>query len=270
MDAGFYRQGNGCTGLREDFAFFVDGHDPAAGSAEVDADIYRFARRRCWRGGRRGGGAARWRARCGRGFLGFCSRFSTARPRQHAETAAGRGTFSTAASPGGALRRCWRFVAGKLDAYGILLVGSRRRRRAGKTGFAMLGRDCGENTAAHIELGTQTHVARSRGGHQVFQNLIGDGLVEGAFIAIGPDVEFQRLEFDATAVGNVVQKERGEVRLSGFWAQTSELRHRDLDGIIAPRIRVLKSLQLPGGLGRHQGVPCASVAAANSFNSFRV
>ena len=44
---------------------------------------------------------------------------------------------------------------------------------------------------AHVEFGRQARKAGLHAGNQVAEDLIGDGLVEGADVAIGPDIKFQ-------------------------------------------------------------------------------
>ncbi len=53
--------------------------------------------------------------------------------------------------------------------------------------------DGGVDAAAHVELGADAHEPGVHGRHQVVEDAIGNGLVEGSLVAEGPDVELQRL-----------------------------------------------------------------------------
>src|SRR6056297_563787 len=124
------------------------------------------------------------------------------------------------------------------------------------------------DTAADVEIRRQPQEAGVRGSHQILQDPVGDRLVEGALVTERPHVELQGFQFDAADIGNVLEVQRGEVRLAGLRAQAGELRHRDTDGIIAARIGVLERLQLPararsrapGTILAHR-VPCSSYDA---------
>ena len=104
----------------------------------------------------------------------------------------------------------------------------------------MLGHHRRIDAAAHQKLGGQAHEARVRGLDQVVEDPVGDVLVEGAFLAEGPDVELQGLEFHAARIGHVVQLQGGEVRLAGLGAQAGELRHGDVDGVIPARVGIFE------------------------------
>jgi len=108
----------------------------------------------------------------------------------------------------------------------------------------MLGDHGGVDAATDIEFGGQAHEAGLAGRDQVGQDPVGDGFVESAFFAKRPDVHFQGLEFDAGLIGNVLDFERGKVRLAGFRAQAGEFRDADADGVIALRLWIIKDFQL--------------------------
>ena len=119
--------------------------------------------------------------------------------------------------------------------------------------LAVLGDDIGENAAAHIELGGQAHEARLGGCHQVIQNAVGDGFVKGALVAEGPDIELETLQFDTGLIRNIVQIERGEVRLAGFRAQAGEFRDFHVNMEIAAGLRVVEGFEHLAGLTGHEG-----------------
>src|SRR5512138_1519490 len=57
--------------------------------------------------------------------------------------------------------------------------------------LAVLGDDVGEDAAAHVELGRQTHVARLGRRDEVVEDAVGDVLVEVTLVAEAPHVELQ-------------------------------------------------------------------------------
>lgn len=114
----------------------------------------------------------------------------------------------------------------------------------------MFGNDVGEDAAAYVELGGEAHVAGLGGGHQVIQNLVGDGFVEGAFVAVGPHVELEALEFDTELVRDVVQDQGGEVGLAGLGAEAGEFGNFHVD-VEIPAGGVGEGFQGLAGLGGH-------------------
>src|SRR3569832_2415370 len=99
----------------------------------------------------------------------------------------------------------------------------RRRRRLARV--AVLGDYVRINAAAHPELGGEAHEARRGGPHQIIKYPVGDGLVEGAFVAEGPHVELQGFELDAALMGHVIDEQSREIRLAGLKTQTKK--HED-------------------------------------------
>ncbi len=116
----------------------------------------------------------------------------------------------------------------------------------------MFGDDIGEDPAAHKELGGQAHEARFGGFDQIVKNAIGHCLMEAALVAERPDVKLEALEFDAGFFRNIVENQRGEVRLAGLRAQAGEFRDLHVDLEVALRRRVGESFEGLGGLGGHQ------------------
>src|SRR5690606_41934988 len=68
--------------------------------------------------------------------------------------------------------------------------------------------------------------ARRSADLQVTGKAVRDGLVEGAVAPIRPDVQLQRLQLDAQGIGNVLEMQRGEVRLACLRTETGELGDR--------------------------------------------
>ena len=110
--------------------------------------------------------------------------------------------------------------------------------------FAMLDDHSREDAAAHVKTRCKPHVTRTGGGHQIIQNVIGDSFVVGALVAKGPDVEFQPLQLDTSAIRHVIEKECCEIRLAGHGAQAGELRDLHADEEIAIRAWIAENRQL--------------------------
>ena len=115
----------------------------------------------------------------------------------------------------------------------------------------MLGNHSGGDPAAHVELCLQAHVARLGGAHEIVEDFVGHRLVKGAFVAVRPNVKLERFQLDAQAVRDVVERERGEIRLPGHRAETRELRDLHVDPVIALRRGIGESLEPLAGAGRH-------------------
>ncbi len=121
--------------------------------------------------------------------------------------------------------------------------------------LAVLGHHVGGDAAAHIPFRGDADEARVGGADQVVDDVVGDLLVERAFVAVAPEVQLQALELHAQLVGDHVDREMGEVRLAGQRAVASELGHQELDEVVALGRRVGEHLQFLarrcGRLGRH-------------------
>lgn len=115
----------------------------------------------------------------------------------------------------------------------------------------MFDHDIRVDSAAHVELGTQTQKARVEQVDQGVGQLVGHGFMKGAPITKGPQIKLERLELDATLVGDVVEVQRGEIRLPGLWAQAGELRHSHLDQVVTIRIGVREGVQIGAGGAGH-------------------
>ena len=71
------------------------------------------------------------------------------------------------------------------------------------------------------------------------------------FIAERPDIQFEAFQFDAFFIRDVIQYQRGEVRLACLGAQAGELGDFHVDVVIPLRIGVGKGFQCFAGLGGH-------------------
>lgn len=117
----------------------------------------------------------------------------------------------------------------------------------------MFGDHLRVNTAPNVEVCGQAHETRLRRGDEVVEDAVGHRLVKRAFVTVGPDVVFQRLQFHAGGIGNIVQMQLGEIWLAGHGAQAGEFRDPDVNGEIAPWLRIGKRLQGLAGLAGHGG-----------------
>src|SRR5256714_1306955 len=118
----------------------------------------------------------------------------------------------------------------------------------------MLGNDARMDAAAHVEARFQPHEAWPRRAHEVIEDAIGDRLVKRALVAIRPDIELERLELHACAIGNVIERERGKVGLSRHRADAAELRNLHVDPVVALWRGIWKRLQpLAGARGHRTG-----------------
>lgn len=103
------------------------------------------------------------------------------------------------------------------------------------------------DTATDVEFRGQTHEAWFDGRDQIGKHLVGDRFVERPLVPIGPDIEFQRFEFDAEGFGHVFQGEFGEIRLACLRAETGEFRYANTNRVIAFRLRIGKGFQIFDG-----------------------
>ena len=124
----------------------------------------------------------------------------------------------------------------------------------GNSGLRVARRDRRMNAAADIEIADDDHLARLAGLNQIVENLVDHGFVESAFVAIGPQIELQRFELDAKLIGNVMDSDRGKIRLSRARTNTGELGTFHFYVIVAFRARVAKGLELFTRSGCHQHI----------------
>ena len=132
--------------------------------------------------------------------------------------------------------------------------GPRCLRDDGSSALRVARRDRRMNAAADIEIADDGHLARLAGLNEIVENLVDHGFVESAFVAIGPQIELQRFELDAKLIGNVMDSDRGKIRLSRARTNTSELGTFHFYVIVAFRARVAKGLELFTRSGCHQHI----------------
>lgn len=100
------------------------------------------------------------------------------------------------------------------------------------------------DTPADVEVGDQLHGAWLAGLDEIIHDPVGNGLVEVTFIPEGPEVELERLQFDAQPVRHIGEREGREVRLTGLWTEAGKLGARHLDLVVAPGFRIGKRFEL--------------------------
>jgi len=103
------------------------------------------------------------------------------------------------------------------------------------------------------------------GTNQIVKDAIYNGFVERMDVAIRCKIQLERFGLQAARIGNIFDKNLGEVRLTGHWAKRCKIGAVNADGKIALHVRVGKCLQRgllrcfgEGGLGvaeeRQRGV----------------
>src|SRR5262249_43279376 len=93
---------------------------------------------------------------------------------------------------------------------------------------------------------------------EVGEDPVGDVLVEGALVAVGPHVELQGLQLDEPAVGHVPNPDGREVRLTGHRADARELGHYVVDLVVPVGVRIGNALEiLRWGAGHRAAVSIA-------------
>ncbi len=105
---------------------------------------------------------------------------------------------------------------------------------------AVFDDDAGIDATAYVEVRVDAHEARVSRRHQVGQDLIGDRFVKRALIAVGPEVQLQRLQFEARLVRYILDFDGGKVGLSSERAQAGEFRGVDVNRVVALGIGVVK------------------------------
>src|SRR4030095_4095685 len=101
--------------------------------------------------------------------------------------------------------------------------GPRCLRDDGNSGLRIARRDRRMTAAADIGIADDGHLARLAGLNEIVENLVDHGFVESAFVAIGPQIELQRFKLDTELIGNVMDSDRGKIRLSRARTNTGEL-----------------------------------------------
>jgi hypothetical protein len=110
----------------------------------------------------------------------------------------------------------------------------------------VVGNHHGVDAAANHEVAFDVCSSRLGGGHEIVENLVCDGFVEGTLVAVRPQVELPRFEFHAKFIRNVFHADCREVRLSGFRAQAGKLGAFEADDVVPIGIGVGESFEALG------------------------
>ena len=113
--------------------------------------------------------------------------------------------------------------------------------------LSAVGLNRNRDTASRPEHAGDSGLARGAGGDNVVKDVVDDGLMEGAVVAVGEKVELERLAFDAALVGDIADRDVTEVGLTRDRADGGELGAVEGDPVVTPRVRILKCLE--DGLG---------------------
>lgn len=115
---------------------------------------------------------------------------------------------------------------------------------------AVFDGDCRPNATPRRESGDDLHPTRGRDFHKIIENAVRHVFIERTDVPVRLEIHLQRLQFEASLVGDVADRQCAEIRLTGFGAQGRELRADRFHHIIAVRERVLESFQEIGRHGR--------------------
>src|SRR3989304_8351260 len=113
----------------------------------------------------------------------------------------------------------------------------------------MFGLDRDPDTAANGEGAADATPAGIERRHQIVEDRIGDVLMEDAFVAIRPQIELERFRLENLRSGDVLYRDRGEVRLTRGRADAGELVALQADQVVPLRIVVGGGLEFLGGVG---------------------
>ena len=97
--------------------------------------------------------------------------------------------------------------------------------------------------AARNEAPLDTHPARMASGDEVVEYAIDDRFVKRMHVAIGGQVELERLGLNAAVVGHVFDDDLGKVGLVGDRAKRCKVRTINANGVIPPRGGVGKGFE---------------------------
>ena len=127
--------------------------------------------------------------------------------------------------------------------------------------------------AADEKIAFHSHETGRGGPDQIIQDSVGDLLVEGPNIAVGPEVKFQALQLYTKLLRNVSDPDRCKIGLSRLRAKTGKLGDPNSYGVIPLRVRVSEPLEtaIRSGLsGRSDGCghSVGSLARESSAISF--
>jgi hypothetical protein len=89
------------------------------------------------------------------------------------------------------------------------------------------------NPAAQIECCRQTSKARAHPTNKIIQDRVCNRLMKCASVPIGPNIKFQRFQFDTLSFWNILEVKLGKIRLARLRAETGELGHSNANRVIA-------------------------------------
>ena len=111
-------------------------------------------------------------------------------------------------------------------------------------------RDNGQGQAATGGEATfDAHVPGMTRANQIVEDAVDDGFIERMDVAIGGKIQLERLSFKAPRIGDIFDKNLGEIRLAGHGAKRREIGAINADGKVTANIRIWERLQR-GLLGR--------------------
>jgi len=114
---------------------------------------------------------------------------------------------------------------------------------------AVFGFDADGDAASDGEIGVDLAPSWVEDFHEVVENAVGYVFVEDAFVAEGPEVEFEGFGFDDFLVGDVADGNVGEVGLASHGANAGKFIGGKFDEIIAIGVAVGEGFQGAGRLG---------------------
>jgi hypothetical protein len=80
------------------------------------------------------------------------------------------------------------------------------------------------------------------GTDQVIQNTVGNGFMEGPFIAVGPEVELEGFKLHTEFVRDIADLDRGKIWLPCLGTEAGELRAVEPDFIVPVWLGIRESL----------------------------
>ena len=78
----------------------------------------------------------------------------------------------------------------------------------------MRSSDGGEDAAANFPHRFDGHSSRRKSLHEIIEDGVRDGLVEGAFVTVGPDVHLEAFELNEKLVGHIGNTNSREIGLT--------------------------------------------------------
>lgn len=101
--------------------------------------------------------------------------------------------------------------------------------------------DGGEDATANFPHRFDGHSSRRKNPHEIIEDGICDGLVEGTFVTVGPDVHLEAFEFNEKLVRHIGNANGREIRLTCDGTDASQFIGFAEDLVIATLFRVRDS-----------------------------